>query len=445
MTGVFKRGLIWLACLAPLFYLSYGLANYLASIRSHVPSLFFEWERSIPFIAWTIFPYWTINAFYGLSLIIARDKHELDRHGGRLLVVQIIAVTFFVLMPLKFSFGQPPVDGAPAFLFNALRGFDQSFNQAPSLHIALAVILWDFYQQRIRGWFARSILHVWTLLICVSVLTTFQHHFIDIPTGALAGMICLWLLPFGNLPNLLGQWQWTTNPQRKKLAAYYFTAAVLLAVVAVAIGGLALVLWWGTTALAIVALNYAGLGAQGFQKANGSATSWASQWLLWPHRFGAQINAWAWTRNVPAQSEVIPDLWVGRLQTTPILGRATLNANAYVLDLTSEFTSANGHSATDNYQSYPTLDLVVFDSIQFKEAAAKLDILWANKSSNPNTLVMVCCALGFSRSAALVAFWLVSRKHVASLDEAIAQVRKARPQVVINEAWLEAIRAANAK
>ncbi len=37
--------------------------------------------------------------------------------------------------------------GAPALLFNALRGFDQPFNQAPSLHIALAVILWDWYRQ----------------------------------------------------------------------------------------------------------------------------------------------------------------------------------------------------------------------------------------------------------------------------------------------------------
>ena len=72
-----RRALAWLAGLAPFFYLSYGFANHVAASRAAVPSLVFEWERSIPFIDWTIFPYWSVNAFYGLSLLLARSQHEL--------------------------------------------------------------------------------------------------------------------------------------------------------------------------------------------------------------------------------------------------------------------------------------------------------------------------------------------------------------------------------
>lgn len=145
-----KRAIAWLVLLGPLFYATYGFANWWAASRAMVPTLAFGWERGIPFLPWTIFPYWTINVFYALSLFLARDKHTMDRHALRLVTATVIAVSCFVAWPLRFSFGQPAVSGAPAVLFDALRGFDQPFNQAPSLHIALAVILWDWYRQLIR-------------------------------------------------------------------------------------------------------------------------------------------------------------------------------------------------------------------------------------------------------------------------------------------------------
>ena len=36
-------------------------------------------------------------------------------------------------------------------MFDALAGFDKPFNQAPSLHIALLVILWELYARQARG------------------------------------------------------------------------------------------------------------------------------------------------------------------------------------------------------------------------------------------------------------------------------------------------------
>jgi hypothetical protein len=40
-------------------------------------------------------------------------------------------------------------------LFTLLMGFDKPYNQAPSLHIGLLVVLWAVYAQQLRGTLAR--------------------------------------------------------------------------------------------------------------------------------------------------------------------------------------------------------------------------------------------------------------------------------------------------
>lgn len=285
-----RRGLAWLALLAPLFYLTYGTANAIAARRDAVPSVVFDWEHAIPFWSWTIFPYWTINAFYGLSLLIASTRHELDRHAARLLTAQAVAVAFFIALPLRFSFGAPPADGAPGWLFDALRSFDQPFNQAPSLHIALALILWDFYGRRIRHPAARAVLHLWTLAICASVLTTWQHHFIDIPTGALLGMLCVWAWPLERRVAVWRHFRITDSARRRQLAARYAAGALALAAAAQALGGTALWLWWPAASLALVALNYLALGERGFQMRRDGRMAWAARWMLAPYLLRARVN-----------------------------------------------------------------------------------------------------------------------------------------------------------
>ena len=145
-----RRAMAWLAFLGPFFFATYGLANWLASGRADVGVIVFGWERDIPFLAWTIVPYWSIDLLYALSLFVCGTRGELDTHAKRLLAAQVICVTAFLLVPLRFTFERPPVHGAFGFLFDVLAGFDRPHNQAPSLHIALLVILWP-----LRGGIAR--------------------------------------------------------------------------------------------------------------------------------------------------------------------------------------------------------------------------------------------------------------------------------------------------
>ncbi len=423
-----RRAAAWLAALAPFFYLSYGLANHFAAGRESVPSIVFDWEAGIPFWAWTIFPYWSINLFYGLSLFLCRTRHELDRHGCRLLTAQVVAVSFFIAAPLAFTFGQPPVDGAAGWLFAALRGFDKPFNQAPSLHIALAVILWDLYRRLITAGWARAFLHVWALLICASVLTTYQHHFIDIPTGALLGVLCVWVWPLERKPSLPQAYRLTPDPQRRRLAIRYAMAAVAALAVAIGIGGTALWLCWMAVSVAVVAANYAFFGKHGFQKRRDGRSSWAAVWLMAPYRWGAWLNSRWWTRQAQGDSEIVPGVWLGRVPAAGAAPQAQPWASA--LDLTAELDT----SLTQPLLALPMLDLVVPDPATLRRAAMMLEA-----QRNEHGSVLVFCALGYSRSAAAVATWLLLFRRADHLDNALALIRRARPHVVLHSAHQDAV------
>ena len=161
------RALVWLAFLGPFFFLTYNFANGAASQRAHVAVLMFPWERHIPFAAWTILPYWSSDLLYALSLLICRTRGELDLHGKRLVAIQVFSIACFLAFPLRCVFERPFVSGWARDLFAALGNFDLPFNQAPSLHVALVVILWVRYRAHTGG-VLRIFLAVWFVLVGVS-------------------------------------------------------------------------------------------------------------------------------------------------------------------------------------------------------------------------------------------------------------------------------------
>src|SRR5205823_4820563 len=159
------------------------------------------------------------------------------------------------LFPLEFTFQQPETHGVFGVLFAALASFDKPFNQAPSLHIALLVVLWRLYATHVPP-VARWPLHLWFTVIGVSVLTTYQHHFFDIPTGALLGVFCLWLWPEdGRSP--VATIELATDRRRLVLATRYAIAGGLIASLALWIGGAGLWLLWPALSLMLVAASYA--------------------------------------------------------------------------------------------------------------------------------------------------------------------------------------------
>ncbi|MFG0586193.1 phosphatase PAP2/dual specificity phosphatase family protein [Pseudomonas sp. zjy_9] len=422
--GLWKRGVLWLLLLGPLFFASYGFANWFSGQRDDVGSLVFAWETQVPLWPWTIVPYWSIDLLYGLSFLLPACRREMDRHALRLLAAQVICVACFLLWPLRFTFERPPLEGTFGMFFDLLMGFDKPFNQAPSLHITLLVIIWAMFANHTRGPLWRGLLHLWMGLIGLSVLTTWQHHFIDVPTGLLAGFFCLWLLPLqGSTP--LQHMRLATDPRHWRLALRYSLGALLCSALAVNLGGAWLWLLWPSVSLAMVALNYLLFGAAGFQKQANGRLSPASTALLGPYLLAAWINSRLWTYRQPAPSLVVDGIHLGRL---PAAG--DLDDYAALVDLCAELPAAPGTLA---YCSLPTLDLVAPDAATCRHAAEAIERL---RHQGP---LLVCCALGYSRSATAVAAWLLHSGRCSDVHSAVELIRQARPQVVLGPQHLAAL------
>ncbi|UVK41683.1 serine/threonine protein phosphatase [Mesorhizobium sp. AR10] len=407
------RAALWLAFFGPFFYLSYGFTNWLASQRDHVGSIVFSWEHHIPFVAWTIVPYWTINLLFCLSLLLNDNRQGVDRLAGRYLTAQAVAFPCFILFPLTATFVRPETTGLSGFLFTLLGGFDKPFNEAPSLHIALLVIIWDHWRQALGrhrlGGVLKPVWHAWCFLIGASVLTTWQHHFIDIPTGALLGFFALWLFPAkGDLP--FAGFRLTADARAQRLALFYGLGATLALAVAAAgafFSAVSLILLWPALALAIVAFAYAGAGTRVFQKAADGSVSLASRVLLWPFRLGAKVNIWAWTRKLAPQVAVADGVFLGRYPTVH-----EANGFGTVIDLAAELERPRG--VTSRWVSHDMLDLLPPHADMLDRAEASIEL------ARRRGTVLVCCALGFQRSAAAIADWLV----VTGRSHTPAQARK---------------------
>ncbi|WP_264760180.1 phosphatase PAP2/dual specificity phosphatase family protein [Pseudomonas quasicaspiana] len=416
--GLWKRAVVWLIFLAPFFFASYGFATWYTAQRADVGTLVFGWERDMPFWAWTIIPYWSIDLLYGFSLLACLTRRELDTHALRLFSAQLIAVSCFLLWPLRFTFERPELDGLFGWLFAVLAGFDKPFNQAPSLHIALLVVLWVCYDRYLRNFHAgwRWLLHGWFALIGLSVLTTWQHHFIDLPTGALAGWFCVWLWPDqGRSPAL--STRLSHDPQRLRLSAYYAVGALSCAALALVLAGGWLWLIWPAVSLLLVAINYLLLGANGFQKRESGSLSPAARWLFAPYLAGAWINSRLWTRSRPDPSSIVDNVWLGRLPA-----QSQLLPFTAVVDMCAELPLNTGSLG---YQAVPVLDLTVPTLEQCLTAARAIERL---RQRGP---VLVCCALGYSRSATAVAAWLLHTGRAESVDNAVAMLRAAAPRIVL--------------
>ncbi len=420
------RAFAYLLGLGAFFYLSYGLSNWFAGMRAEVPAIVFAWERQVPFIAWTIIPYWSTNLFYAASLVFSRTRSELDIQAKRLLTAQLVAIFFFVAAPLKFSWPKPETEGFFGFMFDALGAFDKPFNQAPSLHVALTVILIAQFAKLLpRAIFPLFL--AWSALVIASVMTTFQHHFIDVPTGALLGLGCLWLWRDDGSHALAGV-RFTGAGDRLRLAALYLAGALALAMLALTLGGAGLWLFWPAVSLLIVAGAYAALGSSAFMKDRNGAMGWPARLLLTPYLAGAWLNSRLWTLREPRHVEIGANVYLGRIPDSADAARFR-----QIIDLTAEFPAPATRS---RWTTMPMLDLVAPDAKSLRRAALAIEI-----AQGP-TPVLVCCALGYGRSVAAVVVWLVLSRRVQSLDEALSMLRYRRPAMRLSERQMQAIQEA---
>ena len=457
MKPAFKASLLKLALIGALFYTSYGLSNHYAASLAYVPEVAFAWERSIPFWAWTIVPYWSLNLMYAAAFFLCRDACEQNRYVARLVSAQIVATTCFMLFPLHFGWPKPYTDGLWGVMFDSLVAFDLPYNQSPSLHIALSIIVGAFYWTRFPK--IRLPILLWQSLIALSVLTTYQHHFIDVPTGALLGWLVLWAIPqhgvspfmrrslsvaqpdsqTGRLKMSEANFAKTneasfceaktspaTHSREIKIAMLYLAGAVLSPLPSL-FGGAWLWMLWVSVSLSVVASAYLTGNAAVFQKQADGRLSAAATVLLLPYLMGVRLNMAYWLRGKAKTARVRDDVWIGSVS-------AISDGLPAVLDVCAEYPRPRYRGA---YRVLPLLDMVAPSENDLMQAASLLEALRRQHGK-----VLTCCALGYGRSAAVVLTWLLVYGGCRDLAQATAELKQARPQMMLPPETARAVEAA---
>ena len=442
MTPRLKISLCKLALVGALFYTSYGLSNHYAASLAYVPEVAFAWERGIPFWAWTIVPYWSLNLMYAAAFFLCRNACEQNRYVARLVSAQIVATICFMLFPLHFGWQKPPTDGLWGWLFDSLVAFDLPYNQAPSLHIALSIIVGAFYWTRFPK--IRLPIFLWQSLIALSVLTTYQHHFIDVPTGALLGWLVLWAIPQhgvspfrrpfdtqGRLKTSEASFREAKTPPETrsreiKIAMLYLAGAVLSALPSL-FGGAWLWMLWVSVSLLMVAFAYLTGNAAVFQKQADGRLSAAATILLLPYLVGVRLNMAYWLRGKAKTAQVRDDVWIGSIS-------GISDDLPAILDVCAEYPRPRYRGA---YRALPLLDMVAPSENDLMQAASLLETLRRQHGK-----VLICCALGYGRSAAVVLTWLLVYGGCRDLAQATAELKQARPQMVLPPKTEKAVEAA---
>ena len=442
MKPTLKTSLLKLALVGMLFYASYGLSNHYAASLAYVPEVAFAWERNIPFWEWTILPYWSLNLMYAAAFFLCRNAREQNRYVARLVSAQIIATTCFMLFPLHFGWPKPPTDGLWGVMFDSLVAFDLPYNQSPSLHIALSIIVGAFYWTRFPK--IRLPILLWQSLIALSVLTTYQHHFIDVPTGALLGWLVLWAIPqhgvspfrrpFGTQGRLKtseasfceAKTSPATRSREIKIAMLYLAGAVLSALPSL-FGGAWLWMLWVSVSLSVVAFAYLTGNAAVFQKQADGRLSAAATVLLLPYLVGVRLNMAYWLSGKAKMVRVRDDVWIGSVS-------GISDDLPAVLDVCAEYPRPRYRGA---YRALPLLDMVAPSENDLVQAALLLEALRRQHGK-----VLTCCALGYGRSAAVVLTWLLAYGGCRDLAQATAELKQARPQMVLPPETAKAVEAA---
>lgn len=400
--------------LSLLFVTIYGLAGWVTSLRSDVGTWAFNWERSLPFVSWLIVPYMSLDLFFVSAPFLCTARAELGVFRRRMTTAILVAGAMFVLMPLRFAFPRPVPTDWTASMFGVLHGFDRPFNLFPSLHISILMILAGTYHRHTRGP-VRWLMHGWFALIAASTVLTCQHHVIDVFGGFVLGVFSYYLIPEQSTSQPV-----TTNA---RVGVWYAAGTVALGAAGAYLRPWGLALFWPAASTAIVAGAYFGLYSGITRKEKGrlplATTIVLAPWLL--AQYASLIY---YRRRTPAWGVVAPDVWIGRQLREREADAAVRQGVKAVVDLTGEFSETRAFRALP-YLNLPVLDLTAPSR---DELRAGIEFINAHRHRGP---VYVHCKIGYSRSAALVASWLISVGDATTSEEALARIRTVRPRLVV--------------
>jgi len=402
------------AGLSIFFLVVYGGSNWIAAQRGDVGLLYFEWERHIPFVPLLIVPYLSIDLFFVAAPFLCRTDRELSTFTRRVILVVLIGGICFLLFPFRFAFPRPHASGWIGATFDWFRGMDAPYNLLPSLHIAFCLLLANLCARHTRG-IVRMASNVWFVLVGLSTVLTYQHHVLDVVGGVILAGYCFYFVP-DSAPRL-------PVIANRRIGSYYLVGSIAFAIAAFILWPWGALLLWPAIALLIVASAYFRFGPLIYHK-NAGVVPISARFVLGPCLVGQHLSLLYYRRQCRAWDQVTPRVWIGRVLSDREARTAIGAGVTAVLDLTAEFSEAKAFREI-SYHSIPILDLTAPTLEQLREMS---DFIGQHSR---NGIVYVHCKIGYSRSAAAIAAYLLTSGQVSTVPDAIAILREVRPTIVI--------------
>ena len=222
--GLRRKALRTSALLVFLFLVIYGGCNWITAQRHDVPTLFFSWERSIPFVPLMIVPYMSIDFFFVVAPFLCRNEREMNTFAKRLITALCVAAIVFLAFPLHFAFPRVHASGWLGTAFDWFQLLDKPYNLLPSLHITMLVVLGSVYARR-GSIVLRIAVIAWFVVIGFSAVLTYQHHILDVIAGFALAAYCFYFIRESEAPR-------PPVIANRRVGLYYAIGAVTLAGVA---------------------------------------------------------------------------------------------------------------------------------------------------------------------------------------------------------------------
>ena len=416
---------LWATSMGTLFVLVYAGTNWITSWRTDVGTLYLPWERRMPFVPILIIPYMSIDLFFIGSFFLCTSDRQLHALAKWVAWAILLSGAGFLAVPLRFAFERPPVIGLLGTIFGLLSAFDRPYNLVPSLHISLLAIIRAVYRQRTHGWL-RTALEAWFLIVAISTMLTYQHHVIDVITGAVVGILAFRLFPDpGTEVHRIKSDPRGPRWRAMEVGSRYAVGAVALSLIAYVAWPWAAILIWPALSLAVVAVAYFGAGSSLLGKSEGRLP--LRTWLLLaPYLWGVQLSHRYYRHGRSAYAEILPAVLVGRRLTESEAEEAIRLGVRAVLDLTVEASEA-GPFLRLPYRNVQILDLTVPALNQLDEAIGFI------QAQRPRGTIYIHCSLGYSRSAYIAAAFLLSAGLAATVEEAVQAIRRVRPEILMHD------------
>jgi predicted protein tyrosine phosphatase len=183
---------------------------------------------------------------------------------------------------------------------------------------------------------------------------------------------------------------------------------------------------------AIVCLGYLGCGCAIVNKHHGEI-DFISSMVLAPWLWGQKLSLIYYSRQCNAWDSVKRNVWMGRILSEAEIHHHHLQTKIHaVVDLTCEFSEAQSFiDLGDQYLNEQVLDLTA-PSIASLQRIADFIMMESQQG-----VVYVHCKIGYSRSVAAIAAYLLYSGEEKSVISAVERIRKVRPSIVVRpEIWV---------